>query len=704
MKIGITHCRNIESADLSLDDNKLNIRYGINGTGKSTLAESIEYKVLNPQQLQSLKPFLHANHESIKPDVIFSTTPSDVLTYNEKYVSQYLFQNADEIMEHSFEAFFTPKDYKNQVRAIDQLLQSINQISSTATIAALVTFQETISGLLKLSKSAKTANSVTPGSKINLLKTTGDSSKNVPSSLSSLAPLVTGNSGIKWASWHSSGEDFVKTSGIGVCPYCAQPITPQATAAINSISRLYPKESLDTYKKTDDAFSAISLLLSSVVYAKVTSILNKASPDTSDIDYLKDIFLEAQTILDKTNGNQMISYKDFADSSSVSASLNSRFIDLSNMKYFQGKQLVSDLSAFNAGIKNCQQQVSNLQKEIGSLNSSLRKSASDNLDLINSFLEISGIEYKVIIVDGEGGQHLCLCPKSQETMHVEPNDALSYGEKNAFALALFSLDAKNKPNDALIILDDPISSYDENKKYAIIHFLFSKKQILKDRTVLLLTHDFSTIVGLFMASGKQLPSYVSAYHLENIHGKIKEKPITKADIVPVVQMHLSNVENASLNIFVRLVHLREFFEITDPGKNQFSDAYIVLSNVLKGRNPAMLNETTPMDPSGFEHGCTIIKSYISEFDYADICSLANDDSKMVKAYDEAKENYEKIIIYRVINEIHHFNMANEVKNYIDQTFHIESSYLFELNPTSFCSVPDYLVLACDAQIKTIPLP
>jgi energy-coupling factor transporter ATP-binding protein EcfA2 len=704
MKIGISHCRNIESADLSLDDGKLNIRYGINGTGKSTLAECIEYKVLNPQQLQSLKPFLYADNESIKPDVIFSTTPSDVLTYNEKYVSQYLFQSADEIMEHSFEAFFTPKDYKDQVQAINKSLQSINQISSTPTIAALVGFQDTISGLVKLSKSAQTAGSVTPGSKINLLKTTGDSSKNIPPSLSSLAPLVKGESSVKWASWHSSGEDFVRDSGVVVCPYCAQPITAQATAAINSISKLYPKDSLDTYKKTDGAFSAISSLLSSTAYTKVTSILNKPSPTSSDIDFLKDVFLEARTILEKTNGNQMFSYRDFADSSSVSASLNSRLIDLANLKYFQGKQFVSDITAFNTGIGTCQKQVISLQKEIHDLNASLRKSASENLDLINSFLEVSGIEYKVIIDNQNIEQHLCLCPKCKENSHVVPKDVLSYGERNAFALALFSLDAKNKPSDALTILDDPISSYDDNKKFAIIHFLFAKKQVLKDRTVLLLTHDFSTIIDLFMVSGKQLPPYATACHLENVHGKLIETPIAKTDIMPIVQMHLSNAKNVSLNVFVRLVHLREFFEITDPEKNQFRDAYIVLSNVLKGRNPAKTDETTEMDPLSFASGCALIKNYISDFDYDVVCSLVHNDFEMVKIYEKAKENYEKIIIYRVINEIHHFNMANEVKNYIDQTFHIESSYLFELNPTSFCSVPDYLVAACDAQIKTIPLP
>jgi len=50
-------------------------------------------------------------------------------------------------------------------------------------------------------------------------------------------------------------------------------------------------------------------------------------------------------------------------------------------------------------------------------------------------------------------------------------DSLSFGERNAFALVLFMFDAI-KENADLIILDDPISSFDKNKKYAIMNMLF----------------------------------------------------------------------------------------------------------------------------------------------------------------------------------------------------------------------------------------
>lgn len=48
---------------------------------------------------------------------------------------------------------------------------------------------------------------------------------------------------------------------------------------------------------------------------------------------------------------------------------------------------------------------------------------------------------------------------------------LSWGEKNAFALILFMYYAVMQEPD-LIILDDPISSFDTNKKFAILHRMF----------------------------------------------------------------------------------------------------------------------------------------------------------------------------------------------------------------------------------------
>lgn len=86
--------------------------------------------------------------------------------------------------------------------------------------------------------------------------------------------------------------------------------------------------------------------------------------------------------------------------------------------------------------------------------------------------------------------------KSNEGAHISNvKSRLSYGERNAFALVLFMY-SQLKENADLIILDDPISSFDKNKKYAIIAMLFRGEHSFRGRTVMMLTHDFDPIVDL----------------------------------------------------------------------------------------------------------------------------------------------------------------------------------------------------------------
>ena len=53
MDINIKNCNNIKDANISVEKNSLNIKYGMNGTGKSTIAKAIE----NRENLTELKTF-----------------------------------------------------------------------------------------------------------------------------------------------------------------------------------------------------------------------------------------------------------------------------------------------------------------------------------------------------------------------------------------------------------------------------------------------------------------------------------------------------------------------------------------------------------------------------------------------------------------------------------------------------------------------
>ncbi len=98
---------------------------------------------------------------------------------------------------------------------------------------------------------------------------------------------------------------------------------------------------------------------------------------------------------------------------------------------------------------------------------------------------------------------------------------LSWGERNAFSLVLFTFYAISE-NAELVVLDDPISSFDTNKKYAIIHRMFSKQSGILPRsfykkTVLMLTHDFEPIID-YGVVGKLPAEALNAKFIKNSKG------------------------------------------------------------------------------------------------------------------------------------------------------------------------------------------
>lgn len=162
-------------------------------------------------------------------------------------------------------------------------------------------------------------------------------------------------------------------------------------------------------------------------------------------------------------------------------------------------------------------------------------------DDINQFFTIAGFPYNFCLEkDGEKHAKAYLVPcEFQKEMVVDPKNRLSWGEKNAFSLVMFMFEAISDNAD-LIVLDDPISAFDEKKKFGIIRRLFdNKKDSFKEKTVLMLTHDFQPIIdyvhgNFFTRYGLITP--VHASFIQNIEGSICESPITMNDLKNTVEL------------------------------------------------------------------------------------------------------------------------------------------------------------------------
>src|SRR5690606_25225559 len=128
----------------------------------------------------------------------------------------------------------------------------------------------------------------------------------------------------------------------------------------------------------------------------------------------------------------------------------------------------------NKELEKLQEIAGNLQGKVAKQKLLIKKLIEEHGEKINQFLRNAGYNYHVFLKEEASGEYrLKLEPNDIIGEVTEVKSRLSFGERNAFALVLFMFQALKEKAD-LIILDDPISSFDKNKKYAIMDMLFSK--------------------------------------------------------------------------------------------------------------------------------------------------------------------------------------------------------------------------------------
>jgi hypothetical protein len=248
-------------------------------------------------------------------------------------------------------------------------------------------------------------------------------------------------------------------------------------------------------------------------------------------------------------------------------------------------------------------------------------------------------------------------------------------------------------------LDDPISSFDKNKKYAIIDILFRKATSLRGKTVLLLTHDLDPVVDMLLHHSDRFNAPNVAF-LENNNGLLAEKAVTRASIKAFMAI---NRENISLNIPIlnKLVYLRRLREISDDK----GPAFDILSNVFHKRatptkpDGGAVRDMTPVEVA---EGCAAVSAEVPGFDYAAMLALVTNRQEMKSLYAATASNYEKLHIYRIIfDDARDGVQSPVVLKFINEAFHVENNYIYQLNPREFQLVPQFVINECDKYVAAI---
>ena len=132
MNIEIQNCNNIDSTIITLTENKLNIKFAPNGTGKSTIARALLLGAKGDQDLlNELMPFKlrKENPDKKQPKVMGIEVLNNIMCFNEEYVSQFVFK-PNELISNSFDIFIRTDAYKQREHEIEGLVSNIKQLFS----------------------------------------------------------------------------------------------------------------------------------------------------------------------------------------------------------------------------------------------------------------------------------------------------------------------------------------------------------------------------------------------------------------------------------------------------------------------------------------------------------------------------------------------------------------------------------------------
>lgn len=696
--IEIRNCNNISQAKISITKNTLNIKYGWNGTGKSTISEAIRLKA-EGESINLLTPFSDDDNEDLKPyvnDIEFTK----VKVFNEDYIKNYLFKS-EGIFEDSYSVLLQSKECEELAKKISDLLNelqsSFNEDDSISDLNNMLS--EYISAVNYASGSITKR-----GGLGEFLKGNGAGFEK-HQELDAYKPFYDADiaSVSKWADWRTSGINHMNGE---VCPFCTSNMDmPSIEKQNETIKKVFKKSAIKTatqvleylnkgiekgYISKEAEVGILGYLgdedKADELYAELTQL-------AAETEYLQKK-LRAISVFRPMN----VTHEQLTD---IEKSLKGMQIDKNILKkYYTTDLMLNSVDAINTKIAELLSKSGQLKGLFFQHESKLQKLIDERKDDINAFFSLAGFPYKFEIKeDGERKARTYLIPIGKEKAVSEPDSHLSWGERNAFALVMFIFDAISENAD-LIVLDDPIAAFDNNKKFAVIRRMFDNQQEItfREKTVLMLTHDLQPVIdyihgSFFKAYGLTTP--VRADYISNEKGIIKERPIEDADLLNTVILTERFAKAEDKPLFVRIVNFRKYYELTTSDFKS-SPCYDILSNLIHGRIIPENGQKQPMSQELIDEGMQEICIFIPGYTYEEMLNELDG----TNLFDVLKENsniYYKILAVRLLFERNKELFQRLKKEYpeackfLNETNHIENDYVFQLNPEKYFAIPEVYI-------------
>lgn len=697
MKITISNCNNVDTGTLDISPGRLNIKYAANGTGKSTIARALALSISDSStganKLAELTSFKNFGIKEKQPQIHGAEDFTRLRMFDESYINDFVFQ-ADELVKGSFDIFIRDKEYEIGMEEINSLTKSIKDalVADPEIIQLMSDLSELSNAFGKPVKTGFHASS-------NVAKALkgGNKVASIPEGLEKFTALIQHEQNYKWIKWQQEGKPFLDISSD--CPYCTHDVK-DTVSIITRVTDAYDSKSIESLAKTVATFSKLSRYFAAETRKNIDDFIKNIDGYTdAQAEYIREVWAQIDRLSERLHKAQNVGFSSLKNVDVVIEELRNHKIQLELFVHLNSEATAEKVEILNKGIDELLEKAGKLQGSVNKQKKLIEKLVKVNSQGINDFLRNAGYKYSVKLIESGDDYKLKLL---HESMGGEINNVrshLSYGERNAFSLVLFMYDCLKSEAD-LIVLDDPISSFDKNKKYAIVDALFRKENSFRDKTVLLLTHDFEPVVDMMLHHPDRFVK-PAVYFLENISGDLSEKPIDRSDIKTFIEIAVTNSTTESHEIN-RLVYLRRYYEITHNKRFSFDVLSSLFHKRARAAKRTLEGGFVDLTPEELEEGIGHIRKFVDGFEYDRLISLVSDDSQMKDLYFESQNNYEKLHIYRMLFDGKASDIESDViRKFINEAFHIENNYIYQLNPSKFQLVPQYVIDECDVFVESL---
>lgn len=689
-EISIENCNSIDIANIGVKKGCLNIKFGPNGLGKSTIAKAIVSQARDDGTLAELVPFKSRGKTgAAQPKVDGIGDIGSALVFDEAYVNLFAFQQ-DEVVKNSFDIFIKTPEYDAAMADIEKLFDGIKK-----AFADRPEIEQTTKDLKDLRDAFGKPNkdgSIAKSSKVLKAFGSGNKIDNIPDELLPFEMFVKSANPSKWIGWQIKGKEFLELGD--TCPYCATALPePKQKETALAVAKEYDATAINHLNNLKEVIERLGKYFSDGCQENLEKVTKAKTELTApQKTFLSDLKNSIEALIQQLDGLRTISFYSLRDVDEIDKKMPLLKIDLGMIDKLDSEQTRAVTDPINAQLDRLIEQVGNLKGQINKHKAKIKKTIEENQDSINGFLKSAGYKYSVKIISEPDSYKMKLIHEDLSEFVDSASAHLSYGEKNAFALVLFMHQVISEDPD-IVILDDPISSFDKNKKFAILHQLFRGKGSLRDRTTLMLTHDLEPAIDVVksMAHKFQDPK-PSATFLSCRHGEVKETLITSGDIRTFAKI-CKDVLSENIDDVIKAIYLRRHYEILD----NVGLEYNLLASLLHGRAvPNLKAENRDMTAQEKAAAETEIKMLIPSFDYDALVKQIGDDEVMKAKFLGTDVGYEKIQLFRIIKGKHQDDI---ISKFINESYHIENEYVMQLNPHKFESVPEYVVVECSRLLQ-----